>query len=183
MFEKARFLAEERGEFYGPRWSYAPVGVFEAGITPTFLWHASRRPYAPVRRSDSGCASTTPGSCNAIAASCAVLRGWLLSTPVSDPTCFLAPFSKRPCEGQLRKVHLLEKQALRRRGHDPWDLRSYVLACGGPWPGLSAHHGEFDAFKLRVPAKALPETLIELAEEIGMVPYLERRYGYVRAAA
>jgi hypothetical protein len=100
----------------------------------------------------------------------------------SSTGCFLARFSRRPCEGALRKVHLIEKQALKRRGHDPWDERSYVLACGGPWPGLSAHHGEFDAYKLIVPAEALPVALLELANEIGMVPYLERRYGFERAA-
>lgn len=94
--------------------------------------------------------------------------------------CWLAQFSDRPCEGELRRVHLIEKQALRRRGHDPWDERAWVAACGGPWPGLSGHHGALDQFKLRVPADALPEPLIALAEEIGMVPYLERRYGYER---
>jgi hypothetical protein len=100
-----------------------------------------------------------------------------------SPECFLAPFSSRPCEGALRKVHLIEKQALKRRGHDPWDERAWEWACGGPWPGLSAHHGEFDAYKLVVPAEELPVALLELAHEIGMVPYLERRYGYSREQA
>lgn len=101
---------------------------------------------------------------------------------MGGPTCFLARFSKKPCDGRLRHVHLVEKQALWRRGHDPWDERSWVWACGGPWPGLSAHHGEFDRFKLVVPASALPATLIEMCEEFSMVPYIERRYGYERAA-
>jgi hypothetical protein len=39
-----------------------------------------------------------------------------------------------------------------------------------------------DGFKLRVPGDALPVAVVELAEEVGMVPYLERRYGYERAA-
>ncbi len=91
--------------------------------------------------------------------------------------CFLAPFSRRPCDGQLRRVHLVEKQALKRRGHDPWDPRSYVLACGGPWPGLSAHHGEFDRYKLVVPREALPEAVEEMCVEFGMRFYLDRRYG------
>lgn len=98
------------------------------------------------------------------------------------PECFLRRFSAKPCEGRLRRVHLIEKQALKRRGLDPWDARSWVWACGGPWPGLSGHHGELDGFKLRVPGDALPVAVVELAEEVGMVPYLERRYGYERAA-
>jgi hypothetical protein len=96
--------------------------------------------------------------------------------------CFLAQFSRKPCEGQLRRVHLISKQALRRRGHDPWDPRSYVLACGGPWPGLSAHHGELDAFRLRIPREALPREVEELAAELRMVFYLERRYGSLALA-
>ena len=92
-------------------------------------------------------------------------------------TCFLAQFSSKPCDGQLRRVHLVSKEALRRRGHDPWDPRSYVLACGGPWPGLSGHHGAFDAFKLRVPREALPEAVEEMCAELGMRFYLDRRFG------
>lgn len=95
-------------------------------------------------------------------------------------SCFLAPFSESPCEGGLRRVHLIEKQALSRRGHDPWDERSWVWACGGPWPGLSGHHGALDAYKLQVPPDALPAALIEMAEQLGYVPYLERRFHYER---
>jgi hypothetical protein len=96
--------------------------------------------------------------------------------------CFLAQFTDRRCDGDpIWRVHLIEKQALRRRGYDPWDPRSYVYACGGPWPGLAGHHGLFDSYRLVVPPEGLPEGLVELAEEIGMVPYLERRYGYERA--
>lgn len=98
------------------------------------------------------------------------------------PSCFLASFSDRLCDGELRHVHLIEKQALRRRGHNPWDPRSWVWACGGPWPGLAGHHGLFDSHRLVVPAEALPAALLDLAQEVGMVPYLERRYGYRRAA-
>lgn len=92
-------------------------------------------------------------------------------------SCFLAQFSREPCEGQLRRVHLIEKQALKRRGHDPWDPHSYVLGCGGPWPGLAGHHGAFDAYKLVVPREALPAAVEELAAELRMVFYLDRRYG------
>ena len=99
------------------------------------------------------------------------------------PTCFFASFARTPCTGELVRVHLIEKQALRRRGHDPWDERSWVWGCGGEWPGLMGHHGELDRFKLQVPADRLPPAVLELAHELGYVPYLERRYGYVREAA
>lgn len=103
---------------------------------------------------------------------------------VERPVCYLARFSASPCAGALRKVHLIEKQALARRGIDPWIDGSWVWGCGGPWPGLTAHHGELDTpgcrLRLVIPPEELPVALIELAVEIGFVPYLERRYGYVR---
>jgi len=98
------------------------------------------------------------------------------------PECFLARFSDRRCEGRLVRAHLYEKQALRRRGCDPWDERSWVWACGGP-TGLGGHHGLFDAHRLVVPPEELPVALLALAHEIGGLSYLERRYGYRRVAA
>lgn len=95
--------------------------------------------------------------------------------------CFLAQFSDRPCEGELRHVHLIEKQALARRGLNPWDTRSWVWACGGPWPGLAGHHGELDSYRLRIPRLALPVEVEELAAEVGMRFYLDRRYGRLAA--
>jgi hypothetical protein len=95
----------------------------------------------------------------------------------------LAQFSSKPCDGELRRVHLIAKQALRRRGHDLWDERAWVWACGGPWPGLSGCHGRFDAFKLRVPREALPAGVEELAAELGMLFYLDRRFGPLPGAA
>jgi hypothetical protein len=97
-------------------------------------------------------------------------------------TCFLAPFSRKPCEGELRKIHLIEKQALKRRGLDPWDEATWVWGCGGEWPGISAHHGELDSYKLQIPPEALPVALLNFAHEFGFIPYLERRFGYERAA-
>ncbi len=99
--------------------------------------------------------------------------------------CWLAQFSGEPCDapeaGRLWRIHLISKQALKRRGHDPWDPRAWVPACGGYWPGLAGHHGLFDSFKLIVPREALPEGLEELCAELGMVHYLDSRYG-LRAA-
>lgn len=98
--------------------------------------------------------------------------------------CFLAAFSDRPCEGELRKVHLIEKQALKRRGLDPWDEATWVKACGGPWwmHGLGGCHGLLDSYKLTIPPEALPEALVAFAEAHSMIPYLERRFGYRRPA-
>lgn len=90
--------------------------------------------------------------------------------------CFLAAFSDRRCDGRLRRVHLIEKQALVRWGHDPWDPRSYVLACGGE-TGLEGCHGRFDFGRFRVPRSALPAEMEELALELGRTYYLDRRYG------
>ncbi len=93
------------------------------------------------------------------------------------PRCFLAEFSEEPCEGRLRAVHLIPKQTLRRASWDPWDPRSFVPACGGIM-GLSGCHGRLDAHQITIPPEKLPPELIELAEESGLIWYLERRYGY-----
>jgi hypothetical protein len=90
--------------------------------------------------------------------------------------CWLAAFSDYPCEGMLRKVHLIEKQAIRRKGGDPWDPRSWVWACGG-WTGLEGCHGRFDGFRFTVPRAALPPEVEDLAEELKMGYYLDRRFG------
>ena len=92
--------------------------------------------------------------------------------------CFLAAFTDTPCEGRLRQIHLIDKQVLKRFGHDPWDERSWVWGCGGPWPGLSAHHGRFDSRRIVVPRESLPAAVEELAREVvGLGAWLDRRYG------
>lgn len=111
-------------------------------------------------------------------------RGEVVTDDDVRPKCYLARFSRNPCAGALRKCHLIEKQALARRGIDPWIDGSWVWGCGGPWPGLTAHHGELDIpgcrQRLVIPPEKLPAALIALAVKIGFVPYLERRYGYER---
>jgi hypothetical protein len=99
------------------------------------------------------------------------------SEHVSQVGCWLARFSEQPCEGELRKVHLISKQVLRRVGYDPWDERAWVWACGGPWPGLSGHHGLLDSYRLRIPRCDLPEDTLALAEELGLEWWIERRFG------
>ncbi len=91
--------------------------------------------------------------------------------------CWLAQFTNRPCDGApIWRVHLIAKQSIERKGGDPWDERSYVRACGGS-TGLEGHHGQFDTYRLVVPREALPVAVEELAEELNMGYYLERRYG------
>lgn len=90
--------------------------------------------------------------------------------------CFLAPFSDKPCEGPLRRVHLLDQHKLKQRGHDPADPLTWVLACGGWGYGNEAHHGDFDARKLVVPRSALPDGLEALAERLRLMIWFSRRY-------
>ena len=91
--------------------------------------------------------------------------------------CWLASFSSKPCEGWIIAAHLIDKQVLKRFGHDPWDERACVPACGG-LVGLSGHHGMFDARKLVVSRESLPAAVEELAREVvGLGAWLDRRYG------
>lgn len=94
-------------------------------------------------------------------------------------TCWLAQFSEIPCDGQLRKCHLIPKQTIRREigKRYEWDERSWVWGCGGP-TGIGGHHGMLDySRKLRIPRHALPSSLEEFAEAHGLGWYLDRTYG------
>jgi hypothetical protein len=91
--------------------------------------------------------------------------------------CWLAWFSDTPCEGRLVRVHLLDKQVLKRARLDPWDERAWVWGCGGLGHGNEAHHGEFDSRQLSVPRSELPSCVEDLAVEIGAERRLYRRYG------
>lgn len=100
------------------------------------------------------------------------------------PSCFLAQF--RPdvsCEGRLIHAHLIKRQTLMRecganRGNLAIDdSRSYVWACGGIM-GNAGHHGMLDASRtLRIPRTMLPAGLEVLAQELGLLWWLEREYG------
>jgi hypothetical protein len=102
--------------------------------------------------------------------------------PTSHPTCFLARFSDRPCDGRLVKAHLIPRNLLF-RSLDPItarkviaDPRSWVWACGGIM-GNAGHHGMLDASRtLRVPLEEIPSETIELAVEIGLDWWLDREY-------
>lgn len=97
----------------------------------------------------------------------------------SATECFFAPFSSKPCEGPLRKAHLITKASLKLHGHDPWDKRAWVYACGGWGYGNEAHHAEFDSFKLTIPREKLPWPFVEMCIELGgwAQNYLDRRFG------
>jgi hypothetical protein len=84
-----------------------------------------------------------------------------------------------PCVGQLRRVHLIPKQLIKRR--DPakaWDERGWVWACGGAGMGNAGHHGMLDHSRtLRIPRAAIPSATQELADELGLGWWLDREYG------
>jgi hypothetical protein len=95
------------------------------------------------------------------------------------PTCWLAEFSDAPCDGDLRKCHLIAKQTIRRELGDAlkWDDRVWVWGCGGIM-GCSGHHGMLDYSRtLRVPRERLPAAVEAFAAEHGLGWYLNREYG------
>lgn len=90
-----------------------------------------------------------------------------------------------PCDGRLRKCHIIPKQRILKdaRSADPWDPRVIVLGCGGP-TGIGGHHGQLDfSRKLRIPRDALPPSVEEFAAEHGLTWWLEREYGPLEMAA
>lgn len=97
--------------------------------------------------------------------------------------CFLAPFSDKPCDGRLVRVHLISRSLLK-RNLSPADAlraindpRSWVWGCGGPM-GNGGHHGMLDHSKtLRVPRLALPLGTEALAIETHLAWWLDRHYG------
>ena len=94
-----------------------------------------------------------------------------------------------PCDGQVRKCHLIPHQLLcrelrLRKGHPTaWDDRVWVWGCGGP-TGIGGHHGMLDHSRtLRIPRASLPEGLEEFAAEVGLTWWLDREYGARENAA
>lgn len=94
-------------------------------------------------------------------------------------SCWLAQFTGRPCDGKLRKCHLIPKQVVKREvGRNfMWDERTWVWACGGP-TGIGGHHGMLDASRtLRIPRDRLPMKVEGFAEQHGLGWWLDREYG------
>lgn len=84
-----------------------------------------------------------------------------------------------PCDGVLRKCHLIPKQKIKREVGKAamWDERVWVWGCGGP-TGIGGHHGMLDySRKLRVPRDRLPEAVEAFAEQHGLGWWLDREYG------
>lgn len=94
-------------------------------------------------------------------------------------SCWLAQFSEVPCDGKLRKCHLIPAQTIKREvgKKHAWDERAVVWGCGGAM-GVSGHHGMLDSSRtLRVPRACLPPDLEVFAVEMGLVWWLDRTYG------
>jgi hypothetical protein len=111
-------------------------------------------------------------------------------------SCWLALLpGAGPCDGQLRKCHLIKRQvisrevysAMLRDGFDrttanqaarlaAWDDRAWVWGCGGP-TGIGGHHGRLDHSRtLRIPYAMLPGALLEFAGHYDLMWYLDREY-------
>ena len=105
------------------------------------------------------------------------------------PYCWLSRHGsfegeRTPCEGPLRKAHLVPWQRLRklapfRDGQvDRWDPRLWVPACGGYGYGCSGHHGAYDqARTIRVARDRIPVGLERLFAELGVAWLLDREFG------
>jgi hypothetical protein len=92
--------------------------------------------------------------------------------------CWLAQFSKTPCDGELVRCHLIPRQVLKREGHPELidDRRTWVPGCGGP-TGVGGHHGELDfSRKLRIPIWDIPTETLLLMEAIDLDWWLRREY-------
>lgn len=96
-----------------------------------------------------------------------------------EAACWLKQFStkERACEGRMDHAHLIDKAVLKREGfsHLCGDERTWVPACR--W-----HHTQFDRrLGVTVPREALPLELLKLVEEIGLMWWIDRRYGESQA--
>jgi hypothetical protein len=103
--------------------------------------------------------------------------------------CWLAQFSDKPCDGRLRKCHLIPRRLILREvpaevaAGAVWDPRCWIWACGGP-TGVSGHHGMLDTSRtLRIPRSHLPAELEDFAAEHRLTWWLDRTYGTTGAAA
>jgi hypothetical protein len=98
-----------------------------------------------------------------------------------EAACWLKQFStkEKACEGRMDHAHLIDKAVLKREGfsHLCGDERTWVPACR--W-----HHTQFDRrLGVTVPREALPAELLKLVEEIGLMWWIDRRYGERREVA
>lgn len=108
--------------------------------------------------------------------------------PVQFAACWFASVpGSGPCRGTLVRCHLLPQALLRRHCGEGWeryalDPRSWVPGCGGLL-GIAGHHGQFDSYRLTVQRHMLPPEVEDLAAELGLLAWLDRRYGALECAA
>lgn len=98
---------------------------------------------------------------------------------MSDRGCWLQQFSDKPtCAGRMDRAHLVTRQLLRREGHDALipDERTWMPAC-------RFHHGQFDNYRgVVIPRERLPEAFLSLMDDLGLLWWVDRRYGRENAA-
>jgi hypothetical protein len=83
-----------------------------------------------------------------------------------------------PCDGRMVRVHLIPRRLIKRiNAAKQWDIRAWVLACGGIM-GNAGHHGMLDHSRtLRIPRAAIPPATQQLADELGLGWWLDQEYG------
>jgi hypothetical protein len=115
---------------------------------------------------------------------------WLQTHGLLEMHDKLVPVRLHPvlnaCSGPLTRCHLIPRQLMRREIKDRHELDAAVADLRGWVPGCLRHHDLLDrARRLRIPAENLPDTLWELAAELGdpFTFWLEREYGLREVAA
>lgn len=95
--------------------------------------------------------------------------------------CWLAAFSDVPCDGPTDRAHLLKKEVLKRElkiaATDEVALQRFIWHPAVWVHACRFHHGQFDAYRLKVPREKLPETCERFADIFGLTWLVERTYG------
>ena len=84
--------------------------------------------------------------------------------------CIMAGRSRVSCAGPWDPCHIIPKRALRDRGFSEaivYDARNGVCAC-------RRHHGRNDEGLETFPRQLLPSSVLEFAEEVGLMWIVER---------
>lgn len=107
------------------------------------------------------------------------------------PGCWFAMniIGSGPCDGRLRKCHLIPKQLLKREfgkelgARFAEDPATWVWGCGGIM-GNAGHHGMLDASRtLRIPRAVVPAATEQFAADHALEWWLDREYGPRELAA
>lgn len=86
----------------------------------------------------------------------------------------LEPHERIGREPELRRIeghHVLAKRHLRNEGYGGrfWDTRNGMALC-------SYHHARHERWMQRVPFDLVPDSAVEFAIELGLLPLLEREH-------